>query len=75
MNYNEIRHNVYKNKWLGKTWQNYGCKVIPTIQWCTPSTYDICFGGIEKGSAVIVSTLGCTSNPVDFLMGDRKSVV
>lgn len=69
MNYNEIRHNVYKNRWLGKTWQNYGCKVIPTIQWCTPETYDICFSGIEKGSSVIISTLGCLENPIDFLNG------
>ena len=69
MNYNEICHNVYKNRWLGKTWQNYGCKVIPTIQWCTPATYDICFGGIERGSSVIISTIGCKSYTEDFLMG------
>lgn len=69
MNYNEIRHNVYKNRWLGKTWQNYGCKVIPTIQWCTEETYDICFGGIEQGSTVIISTIGCQNNATAFLNG------
>lgn len=69
MNYNEIRHNIYKNRWLGKTWQNYGCNVIPTIQWCQPDTYDICFGGVERGSAVVISTLGCKSYVREFLEG------
>ncbi len=43
MNYNEIRHNVYMNRWLGCTWQSYGCSVIPTIGWASPDTYDILF--------------------------------
>ena len=29
MNYNDIRHNIYMNRWLGCTWQNYGNTVIP----------------------------------------------
>lgn len=69
MNYNEIRHNVYKNRWLGKTWQNYGCNVFPTTQWCTEETYDICFGGVEQGSPVVISTLGCQNNRETFLNG------
>lgn len=33
MNINDIRHNIYMSRWLGKTWQNYGCTVYPTIGW------------------------------------------
>ena len=69
MNINDIRHNVYMSRWLGKTWQNYGCKVYPTIGWALPDTYDIVFGGVEKGSIVILSTLGCQNNEEVFLSG------
>ncbi len=69
MNYNQIRHNVYENRWLGKTWQNYGVNVLTTMQWCKPDTYDICFGGVEYGAPVIVSTLGCKNHSDVFLNG------
>ena len=69
MNINDIRHNVYMSRWLGKTWQNYGCTVYPTIGWALPDTYDIVFGGVERGSIVIISTLGCQNNEDVFLDG------
>lgn len=72
MNINDIRHNIYKNRWTGCMWQEKGYKVIPTIQWADEDTYDMCFSGVEKGSVVIVSTLGCTSNSEVFLKGFNK---
>jgi len=69
MNINDIRHNVYMSRWLGKTWQNYGCTVYPTIGWALPDTYDIVFGGVEEGSIVVISTLGCQNNKEIFLPG------
>jgi hypothetical protein len=69
MNINDIRHNVYMSRWLGKTWQNYGCRIFPTIGWALPDTYDIVFGGVEKGGIVIISTLGCHNNKDIFLQG------
>ena len=69
MNMNDIRHNVYMNRWLARTWQNYGCTVIPTIGWAGDNTYDICFSAIETGSMVIVSTLGCKNHEKEFLDG------
>lgn len=72
MNPNLIRYNVFRNRWLGKIWQNYGCRVIPTIQWCMPDTYDICFGGVEAGSCVLISTLGCQLNTQVFLDGFQE---
>lgn len=61
--------NVAKNRWLGAFWQSKGLKVIPTISWGLPITYEFCFSGVEKGSIVAVSTLGCKKNPVYFMMG------
>ncbi|MDD5866446.1 MAG: DUF4417 domain-containing protein [Lachnospiraceae bacterium] len=69
MNINDVRHNVYMSRWLGKTWQNYGCTVYPTIGWAMPDTYDVVFGGVEKGSIVVISTLGCQNNAEVFLDG------
>lgn len=69
MNINDIRHNVYMSRWLGKTWQNFGSTVYPTIGWALPDTYDIVFGGVEKGGIVIISTLGCQNNTEVFLKG------
>lgn len=69
MNINDIRHNVYMSRWLGRTWQNYGCVVLPTVGWALPDTYDLCFGNIERNSVVIISTIGCQENPDVFLSG------
>lgn len=69
MNINDVRHNVYMSRWLGKTWQNYGSTVYPTIGWALPDTYDIVFGGVEKGGIVVISTLGCHNNTEVFLKG------
>lgn len=69
MNINEIRHNIYMSRWLGVTWQNYNCTVIPTVGWADPSTYDLCFSGLEHGSIVIISTLGCKYRTDAFLKG------
>ena len=72
MNENEIRHNVFMSRWLGVLWQNYNCTVLPTIGWATPETYDICFSGLEYGSVVVISTLGCQNNVKEFLAGFRE---
>ena len=69
MNINEIQHNVYMSRWLGATWQSYYLTVLPTVGWATPDTYDICFSGLEYGSIVVISTLGCQEHPKEFLQG------
>lgn len=69
MNINDIRHNIYMSRWLGKTWQNYGCTVYPTIGWALPDTYDLALSGVERGSIVVISTLGCQNNAEVFLHG------
>lgn len=69
MNIHMIKFNVYKSRWLGSFRQANGLKIIPTIGRSYPDTYDICFSGIEKGSAVIISTLGVSKNKKIFLDG------
>ena len=54
-----ISSNVYKNRWLGCTYQQYGINVIPSISWAGKETYDICFSGFETNSIVAISTIGC----------------
>lgn len=49
-------YNVFRNRWCGAYWASKGMRVIPTVNWGDESTFDFCFEGIEKGSAVAVST-------------------
>lgn len=50
--------NVYRSRLIGQIMQDYQMKVIPTLQWSWPDTYNFAFDGIEKGGTVSVSTVG-----------------
>lgn len=50
--------NTYRNRWLGRYWQENDIKVIPTVVWGDKRSYDFCFEGIEKGSIVAVGSVG-----------------
>lgn len=50
--------NAYRCRAIGAYWQRQGLKVVPTLQWAEPRTFDFCFDGIPKGGMVAVSTLG-----------------
>lgn len=50
--------NVYRSRWLGARWQALGARVIPTIQWSTPESFDFAFDGLPKGNVVAVSSIG-----------------
>ena len=54
--------NVYRSRQIGQYWQSQGIKVVPTIQWAEPETFEFCFKGIPKGSIVSVSTIGVKRN-------------
>ena len=58
-------YNVYRNRWCGAFWQSRGVHVIPTVGWSDERSYTFCFLGVEKGSAVAVSTveLGSAKGP------------
>lgn len=50
--------NIYRSRQIGAYYQSQGIKVIPTISWAEPETFEFCFQGIPKGSIVSVSTIG-----------------
>lgn len=58
--------NVYRSRQIGAFWQEYGIRVIPTISWAEPETYEFCFQGIPKGSIVAVSTIGVKEKEAAF---------
>lgn len=60
---------VAKNRWVGAFWQSKGLTVIPTVSWSTPSSYEYCFDGIEKGSNVAVGMIGCKRAKNAFMRG------
>lgn len=50
--------NVYRSRQIGAYYQSKGIKVIPTISWAEPETYEFCFRGIPKNGIVSISTVG-----------------
>jgi len=65
-------HNVFKNRWCGAYWQEHGLTVIPTISWGLATTYDFCFDGVEYGSIIAISTVGCRRAKLNFMRGYEK---
>ena len=53
---------VYRQAFLTSYYQQYGIKVIPSVIWAEPDTFDWCFDWIPKGSAIVCSTVGCVQN-------------
>lgn len=60
---------IGKSRWVGAYWQSKTLSVIPSVSWGDESSFDFCFLGIEHGSMVAVSTLGCKQHPKEFLQG------
>ena len=57
--------NHYRKMWCAAYWQEHGIKVIPTICWSTPDSFEWCFDGIPKHSLVCISTVGGFGNHED----------
>ena len=67
--------NVYRMSFLSAYYEQYGIKVLPSVTWGEPDTYSWVFNWVPKGSAVVVSTVGCIQNKkatVEFLRGYEK---
>jgi len=63
---------TFKNRWCGAFWQKLGMKVIPTITWGTPPSFNFCFDGVEQNAIVAVSTYGSENNERGFMRGYNK---
>lgn len=50
--------NVYRNRWIGRFWQEQGIHVIPTVSWSDVQSFDFAFRGIPHHNPVAVSTVG-----------------
>ena len=50
--------NTYRSRLVGQIMQSYGIRVIPTLSWSGPGSFEFCFDGIEPGGTVAVSTVG-----------------
>ena len=62
-------YSTFKNRWCGACWQEHGLSVIPTVGWSTPKSFEFCFDGIQRGSAVAISSLGARHDKKAFLEG------
>lgn len=54
--------NIYRSRLIGQYYQSQGIKVIPTLSWAEPETFEFCFEGISQGSIVSISTIGVKKN-------------
>ena len=50
--------NVYRNRWVGRFWQEHGIKIIPTVAWSDLEVWDLFLAGISPGSPIAISTVG-----------------
>lgn len=63
--------NVYRNRWVGRYWQENGIHVLPSVSWSDKNSFDFCFTGIPNKSAVALSALGIRSKEAsdNFIAG------
>lgn len=70
-------YNHYRKHWIGAYLQEAGVKVIPTISWSTPDSFEWCFYGEPVGGTVAVSSVGCMNGKAKkelFLSGYEEMV-
>lgn len=68
--------NVYRNRWMGRFWQEQGIHVIPTVVWGDMSSYDFCFAGIEPGGVVACSSVGVRDGEsLDYFSAGYREMV
>lgn len=69
--------NMYRRHWLAAYWQMHDIKVIPTIEWVTPESYEWCFDGEPQNSIVSISSCGCMNERLAkqyFSQGCKEAV-
>lgn len=51
-------YNIYRNRWVGRYWQENGINVIPTVTWSNNMSLEFAVQGIPKHSTIAISTMG-----------------
>ena len=62
-------NSVFQSRWCGAYWQDNGIKVIPSVSWSTPDSFEFCFDGLPNEAIVVVSTIGCKKVRKEFMCG------
>ncbi len=60
--------NTYRNRWLGRFWQERGVNVIPTISWADKESFKYCFLGIPKNMPIALSTVSVDKHTISSFM-------
>ena len=68
--------NVYRNRWLGRFWQDQDVKVIPTVAWGDERSFDFCFEGVPKHNPVAIGTVGINNkeSKLSFTKGFEEMI-
>ena len=61
-------YNTYRNRWLGRFWQERGVQVIPTISWADKESFKFCFLGIPQNMSVAISTVSVDKHTINGFM-------
>lgn len=69
-------YNCYRNRAVARYFQKEGINIIPAVGWSDKESFNWCFDGILKGSAVAVSSNGCLNkqSKINFLEGFNKMI-
>jgi len=47
--------NTYRSRWMGRFWQERGCRVIPTMNWSDEASLEFCFDGVAENQVLTIS--------------------
>ena len=67
--------NVYRSRWCGAFWQSHGVRVVPTVSWARPESFEFCFDGLPFGGVVALSSVGVRAEDAEgFRLGVRELI-
>ncbi len=55
--------NIYRARLIGQFWQNAGVRVVPSLSWAEPESFEYCFDGLPQGATLAVARIGVESDP------------
>lgn len=67
--------NTYRNRWLGRYFQENGICVIPTVNWSTPASYAFAFLGIPQYQVVTLRTYQLQGEERENFLGGYRAMV
>lgn len=57
-----LLYNVWRQRVLGRWWQEEGVRVIPSVNWADERSYEYCFIGIPENVPLAITNLGAVQN-------------